>query len=281
MPRESETKRVERESNKDFVARQFADLGIEIEDYPEIANRLMELNERPESHFGDAVNMAEIIDLLWNKIELKTVSKEKLKLCALLHDIGKSGPAKADQETRQVIQKLFDSKLFKDSRSKPIREALREEGIAGREQIEMVLENLGIDIDQERMIDFWRRHADWTYDVLKNNQGGAIDEEVIAIASSHHILDGKNPANLPLDKIPEGAKTIEVIDGYQTLTLVDKYQAYRGRSAYSHEEAIEAILTMIQNSNLGSEVKNNYLRIVGLLADSKEVLEQILKKRNG
>jgi len=281
MPNNFEKReKLEYEPNQDFIQRQFAELGIDIKEYPQILERLTELNERKESHFYDAVKMTEIIDLLWDKIESKNISKEKMKICALLHDIGKSGPEEASPSVRKIIEKLFEHKTFRDSRDKSIREALEEEKIEDKESVLKLLKELKIDIDKEKMIDFWHRHADWTYEILKNNQKGEIDEEVVIIASSHHILDGKNPANLPAEEIPDDAKTLEIMDKYQILTLIDKYQAYRGRSAYSHEEAIKALENTIKKSSLKEEIKNKYLRIIETLANSKEKLEQILEKRN-
>jgi hypothetical protein len=303
MPEPIETKppKIETEPPQDLVAAQFADLGVDIKnDYPQIYERLLELNGGKESHFHDAVKMAEIIDRLWDKLELENIhkdgeekiTKEKMKLCALLHDVGKSGPRDARIEERRIIQLLFAQKTFKDSRGKSIRDALKAEGIEEREDmqkllkeagmsLEGVLMTLGMDLDKNKMIDFWQKHVDWTYDILKANQGGVIDERTIDIASSHHILDGKNPANLPLEKISDDVKTIELIDKYQILTLIDKYQAYRGRSAYSHEEAIVALKDNVNKSILPAEAKKDYLRFIEkTLEKSEEELKQIIEENH-
>lgn len=278
MP-EKELQKIEYEPSQDFVIKQFADLEVDIKDYPQILERLDELNEKKESHFKDAVKMTEIIDLLWDKIERKNISKEKMKLCALLHDIGKSGPSQASLSVRQIIEKLFDHKTFKDSKNKPLKESLEIEKIEDRENIIKLFKELDIDVEKETLIEFWRRHVDWTYDILKNNQNGIIDDEVIIIASSHHILDGKNPAKRDLDKIPEEAKALEMMDKYQILTLIDKYQAYRGRSAYSHEEAIKELRKI--TDPLPEKTKKEYLKIIDLLETSRGELEKIIEERNG
>jgi HD-GYP domain-containing protein (c-di-GMP phosphodiesterase class II) len=266
---------VEEEFGHEIVRKQFSDLGIKIEEYPEIFERLTEIDGSRESHFYDSAKMAEMIDLLWEKLELKGISREKMKLCALLHDIGKSGPEKSSPRAHEAVKKLFQHKPFKDSSTKPIRVALRDENFPGREEIEKILgEELGIDVEKERMIDFWRRHVDWTYEILQAHKGGPIDDEVISVASSHHILDGKNPAGLSLETIPSDAKVLEAMDKYQILTLIDKYQAYRGRSAYSHEEAIQALEEIVAKSSLPKVAEKEYLRFIKILAESKKELEE-------
>lgn len=277
-------KKLESEPSQDFIRNQFLNLGVDLEkENPVIFERILELNGGKESHFRDAVKMAEIIDLIWEDLEVKSISREKMKLCALLHDIGKTGPLDASPKVKKVIKNLFEHRTFKDSRGKNIDSALQEEKVEDWEEVEKILkEELGVDLKKETMIDLWQRHADWTYEILKNNKSESIDEEVVIIASSHHILDGKNPAGLATEDIPEGAKSLEMMDKYQVLTLVDKYQAFRGRSAYDHEEAIMALVALVEGRKwLSAKAKEEYFKFIDILAKSKDKLEKITRENNG
>ena len=268
---------------KSEVKKPFEDLGLDLEkEYPKIAERLNELHEQKDSHFQDALEMAKIIDKLWDKLEIQDVSKEKMILAALLHDIGKSGPANASKQERKIIQTIFSKDLsLKKELEKPMKElSLRElventEHEIENEEIEKYLKNdLQLPIESWKAIDFWQLHASWTYDILKKNSDGKIDEELINIASSHHILDGINPAGLNEDEITHGSRTLEMIDKYYSLVLIDKYQAFRERSHKTHQEAIELLIEMVEKSAHGEESRKHYINLIEKMADSKDILDK-------
>ena len=272
-----EEKKIEKEANQ-VVRNEFLKIGVAIEKYPQIFERLVEINNNREGHFYDAIKMAEIVDLIWENLDLKGISKEKMKLCILVHDIGKSGPLNISENGKKIIKKLFQHRPFKDSRDKPISLALAEENIEGRDEINKFLsEELKIDTNQEKMIDFWRRHVDWSYEILKNNRSDLIDEEVILIVAAHHLLDGKDPAQILAkgQEVSLNAQFLEIIDKYQILTLIDKYQAYRGRSNYSHEEAILYLKDLVEKSNFSEKTKQEYLKFVDILDKSRDKLKEL------
>src|SRR3989338_7851241 len=97
------------ERRKQAVRETFREVGVEIEADSDLFRRVCELHE--DSHFKDAVEMARIVEIVFKGDETE---KRKLKLCSLLHDIGKSGE----------LRKLFDDRLFKDSKGLSVREAL-------------------------------------------------------------------------------------------------------------------------------------------------------------
>lgn len=104
-----------------------------------------------------------------------------------------------------------------------------------------------------------------------------MTKDLAIIASTHHVLEGYNPAALPLDDIHPGSKTLELMDKYQALAMVDKYQAFRRRSGFDHDAAIRSLREMVQkNERLNATSKKEYDRIIDTLDASKEELAQTL-----
>jgi len=258
----------------------FANLGINIEkEHPEIFQRLKEMHSQENSHFKDSLEMAKIIKNLWDKLEIQDVSKEKMILSALLHDIGKSGPADASEDEREIIHFLFSKKLPKINREDASEKELTIQEIVentnhnfDNEKVKKYIESLNL--DSNNALHFWRRHAQWTYDILKKNSHGKIDDELIRIASSHHMLEGENPAGISEDEISQGSRALEVIDKYYFLALVDKYQAFRERSQKTHQEAIDILIEMVEKSAHGEESKKHYLQILEKIKNSEDILEK-------
>ena len=67
----------------------------------------------------------------------------------------------------------------------------------------------------------------------------------------------------------DGVRWIELIEEYQILTLVDKYQAFRERSHLSHDQAIKAIRTVVEGSNLSAKLKASYFQIIDKFTDTE------------
>ncbi|MDD5043441.1 MAG: hypothetical protein PHD51_02095 [Patescibacteria group bacterium] len=258
--------------------------GFKIEDYPDLAERLTELNQTEYPHFKDAVIMSRIIKALAQPLNEKlrlNLSPQKLEITALLHDIGKSGPADANSEERLFVAGvMFNNKKFTGMKELTIKEALKREKIKLSPSGGSFFTRLGIDIGKEKMQEFWARHIYWTYDILKENKilekgkSKWLDEEIINTAASHHLLEGHNPAKINLEEGHGGAAAIESIDRYQLLILVDKYQAFRERSSQTHEEAIK-ILKFLINQKLSDgiitpKMHETYTTILDLLNKEKD-----------
>ncbi len=281
----------EEAAREQFVISQFERAGLDIRRYPNLFERFKRLHNPPESkHFEDAAQMVDIIEAIWSDLETQLsfkLKKEWVILAALLHDIGKSGPADAEPAEQQLIINLFDPRCYQTAAGKgenlpetTILHALRDSNIESGTQhrIAKYLNRLRIDIVTEKMIDFWRRHADWTYDILRKVKNDEIDERLAVMAASHHILEGKNPANLDPENVPNEAKTIEIIEAYEVLTLIDQFQAYIKRSGKSHSEAIAELRNKINKQKLSDRVKGEYLAILGVLEKSEEKLRAKLKE---
>lgn len=286
--REKELSPEEAAAREQFVVGQFERVDLDIREYPDLFERFKRLHSPESRHFEDAAQMVEIIDAIWDDLERKLpeLSKEQMILATLLHDVGKSGPKEAAPEEQDLIVTLFDPRHFRAIAEKgervedmSILHAIRESNLEDSVQrkVAKYLKKLGVDIASEKMIDFWRRHADWTYDILKSSKDDKIDERLAAMAASHHILDGKNPAGLDPEDIPYEAKAIETIETYEVLTIVDKFQAFVKRSGLSHTEAIKTLREIIDRQKLPERVKNDYRKILEVIETSGEKIIAKLK----
>jgi hypothetical protein len=277
------------EREKQYVKKSIDALGIDfhIEEYPELWLALTETGV----HFEDALCMAREINVLWNKLKLTGITREKMMLCAVLHDVGKAGPNLSSVPLRKAVRHLFvpPAKPFNPFREeggqrkeKSVHDFMLETDIQNAPEITRVLgSELGIDVDTKLILDFWRDHADWTYALLQKNRKPPIDDELVTIASMHHVLEGRNPANIPLDDVHPGSGILEMMDKYQALALIDKYQAFRWRNKFNHEKAIMAVRGLVErNRTLNPTARNEYNRIIDILEASGEALTTTLTARS-
>lgn len=282
-------KELGQKDKKKLVANMFRDANFEIEKHQDLFDRLVELAEMENSHFDDAVIMSAIVSGIFDYLsEVKgwAFDLSKIKLATLFHDIGKSGPADFEKDDRVLIQQLFNTKLFDTPelkkvhlRSLTLKEAIKLADFNNKPRLIELLKSQDIDLEKETLIEFWRRHDDWTYDILNKIDEKILDKDVKNVASSHHLLDGKNPAHIDLDKIPAESKTLEAIDKYQIiiLTLVDKYEAFLKRSAKTHDEAIKTLTELVlNNKNIKEAQKKEYLEIIKIIDQHKDsILEAV------
>jgi hypothetical protein len=271
---------------QDNVKKSFAGLGIKIEESPEIFERLVELAQSQESHFYDATEIAAMIDNLWPKLDLKGITKEEMELCSLLHDIGKSGPAEAPVEVRSAVEKIFCYKPLKVNnvnKDMSMAEFLEKSGIVEPELVGTILkEKLGINLEQEKIGEFWDRHSQWTYEILNKLLAVGNKEQIIEIASAHHLIDDQNPNGLPSENNSPDEKFLEFMDKYQALTLIDKYQALRARSGFSHNQAITSLKQLVDQNQkeMDETIRSSYERIIDVLAGSENELNEARQTAN-
>lgn len=236
-------------------------LNMDIADHPDLLDRLADIGD----HFQDAVEMARMTDKIWDKLDIDDADRDTLLTATLLHDIGKAGPGRysTDSEMRNVFKKLFP---HGNSSARTFGDLAGEAGFEAVEHLAQQLskENTPIEINTPA-IDFWRYHADWTYEVLKESPLG---EDIARIAASHHILEGKNPAGLADQEISQESKIIEVADkyhahGHLVLAVADKYQAIRERGTIkSHSEIIAILHKIVAGSRVSDELKKDYKNII-------------------
>ncbi len=284
-----ETSFAESEAREQFIADRFLRAGLDIRSYPDLFDRFNRLHGPESRHFEDAAQMAEIIDAIWPELEAELpfkLDKEKLLQATLLHDVGKSGPNEASPEEQELVISLFNpnhySKIKESGRrieQMTVIDVLKESDLDLSLQVRIAnyLKQLDINFETEKMIDLWRRHADWTFDVLSQVNDERITKELIAAAASHHILDGKNPAQLNPENIPGEAKTLEIAESYEILTVVDKFQAFVARSGLSHVESVVVLRKIVDQQKLPDKVKSDYRAIIGVIERSGDKLRNILR----
>lgn len=320
-----ELPKVEKMDQRETVISQFKRVNFDIEKCPELFERIVELANMPNSHFDDAVKMADIVDLMWDDLQKDgkiTLSKEQMMLACLFHDIGKSGPPDATPSQRFLIEIIYNPVYFKTNSAKfkksgkfndktdaerqslirnlSIQQIIEIEKLPNEQAIFDYLQTLEIhspeydmksgklvatniedlDIANHSMLQLWREHDVWTY-LLLNKYQDIIPEDVINVASSHHLLEDRDPAKL-INDIPEGAFALEVFDKYIMITLFDKYQAFIDRSGKDHLGAIKEIERIITQSKKSPELKARFNYYVDKLRDRPDIYAKVIannKKR--
>ena len=260
---EFESEIEELESRKEGVIKAFKEFGLnlDIAKHPDLLFRLADIGD----HFQDAHDMARMIDKIWDKLDIDDADRDSLLTATLLHDIGKAGPVSVNSSShmRQVFRKLFPHGV---SNAKTFNDLTHESGIPHPDLLAESLSSTDAPLTVDTpAIDFWRRHVDWTFEVL---QASDVDEKIVRIAASHHILEGKNPAHLADEEIHRESKILEVADkyhahAYRVLAIVDKYQAIRERGAVkTHEETIAFLHQIVDRSRVADALKADYHEII-------------------
>ena len=201
----------------------------------------------------------EVIDRIASTLEpelqskLDPESKRDMSIAAYLHDIGKSGPFDASQDTQEAIVKLYAVENVADP-NQTIAETARANFSA--EEAESTLTHLGSCgmRSTDTMRAFWDRHGYWTHDILEADSE-AIPVRARVIAGSHHMDRGIDPYEFSSD---------EYVDRLQNriLMAVDKYEAAVARSQKTHDEAME-IVKRILSPKYGNDVVMN--RVLNVL----------------
>ena len=272
----------EGEARKGEVIKAFHEFSLkfEIAKHQDLVERLADIGE----HFHDAVEMARMIDKIWNKLNVDDADRDSLLTATLMHDIGKSGPAdiKKYPRLKDAFEKLFP---HGDSAANNFGELVEEAGFANADALADILSSDKTPLNKETpAIDFWRYHVEWTYQILKD---AGVGEKITRIAASHHILEGKNPAHLADDEISHESKILEVADKYQAhghrvLAIVDKYQALKERcTKKTHEEIIAFLHRIVDRSSVSEILKTDYHDIIDkVFARAKDDLEKAFENES-
>ena len=263
------------------------DIGLDLDRHPELRSRLAEIG----SHFEDSLAMARIVQALYGQLReplgLTDDKPQRLMRAAVLHDIGKSGPPGQETDFHVAVRRLFvppgqPFNPYIDGRAKTISEFVLERDMARPEEIISALKAEGIDPEKEPMIDFWRRHADWSYGILAAETGPDVDPELVNIAASHHFLENRNPAALDVNRVPAEAHVLEVLEQVELLTAIDKYQAMRGRGRLKHAAAVARLAEAIESrTDLPEALREKFRKVIDVLGKSKEDLERFFRRESG
>lgn len=260
-------------------------VGLELDKHPEVRRRLAELGP----HFKDSLAIAKIVGTTYPEMKktlgLADEGPERMMRAALVHDVGKSGPEGDPGEFHFAVRQLFITphrrfNPFVDGRAKTVDEFIAEQDIPKPDILKKALKDQGVDPSTEPMIHFWRRHAQWSHDLLSKETSNDIDDKVVKIAASHHILDGQNPAKLEVADIPAEAHVIELLEQCGLLAVADKYQAFRSRGGSSHEESIARVRKMVEaKTDIAPLLKEKFNAILDVFARSEAALAPIFNPK--
>ena len=181
--------------------------------------------------------------------KLDADSKRDMSIAAYLHDIGKSGPFDASQETQEAIVKLYAVENVADP-DQTIAETARAN--FSSDEAESLLNRLGSFgmFSTDTMRAFWDRHGYWTHDILEADSED-IPVRARVIAGSHHLDRGIDPYEFSSDEY------VDMLEN-RILMAVDKYQAAVARSQKTHDEAMGTIKRIL-SPKYGNDVIMNHV----------------------
>jgi hypothetical protein len=235
-----------------------------LEHFSEAIAQRMELIEVLAARFNNDSRMIrriclEVLDRIASTLEpqiqstLDADSRRDMSIAAYLHDIGKSGPFDASQETQEAILKLYAVENVADPNQTIAETAHTNFPSEVAKSMLKHLRSCGLR-SNDTMRAFWDRHGHWTHDIL---EGDSEDIPVRArvIAGSHHTDRGIDPYVVSSDE------HLDMVEN-RILMAVDKYQAAIARSQNTHDEAM-AIINRILSPKYGNDViMNRVLRVV-------------------
>lgn len=171
--------------------------------------------------------------------------KSEGRIAAILHDIGKSGPADATKEEGRTIVRLFAQEQIRDPNLSVEQAVARSFDKSEIKNIIECLEHCGI-TSKMTIRQMWDRHAQWTHDILEKYPSG-LNQHVRVIAGSHHIDRGINPYAISESEIPLESNIIGTVEEYldaishRVLMAVDQYEALVRRKESTHDRAIALV----------------------------------------
>lgn len=167
--------------------------------------------------------------------------RSEARVAAILHDIGKSGPAYATPEQQLAVINLYAAENIKNPQQ-TVEEAVRDNFGSEADVVLDRLSECGVR-PEISMRHFWDLHGYWTKDILEAD-AKELSSRTRLIAGSHHITRGINPYDVPDHDIPDEARMVGVLEDYidiveeRALIAIDQYQANIRRSGSDHEKAI-------------------------------------------
>jgi hypothetical protein len=190
----------------------------------------------------ECAQIAEKLEFIFGSSECTPKEWRSIRHASLFTDIGKTGPADADNEQVELISRLYaiDTPLHGGPGAWTLADFI---GLDPALAIDMskhlrTLEPLGINRSMT-MRTFFNLHAGWTADILENEP--QISQQTKVGATLHHLLEGVIPntvAVLQGDRYVIPSLDRPVGKPELWVAILDKYQAAIRRGNKTHEQAI-------------------------------------------
>jgi hypothetical protein len=174
------------------------------------------------------------------------VDQRTVLIASLFSDIGKTGPAQADEAAQRLIAEMFSVERVPDEKMS-VTDFFRTYFADDASDRAARFRALGLD-PTITMREFWNMHSAWTLHII---QVGGIPLEAVAAAATHHLLENVNPDSIVAH---DGRFTRyfgennRVDRPEKLIILLDKYDAARRRAGRSHEDAIRWLRALIANN---------------------------------
>lgn len=208
------------------------------------------------------------------------------EMAAVLHDIGKSGPANSTIDEQKVIVRIFSLENIGGSKRRPedinLDEILTK--IFDENEMDAVnefFEKLNLSPKKTTMRDFYDKHAQWTHDILEKYAQN-LNKNIRIIAGSHHIDHNINPYALNESEIPVEANIIGALESYEdaleerVLIAMDHYEASVRRGNLKHEKAMDYLKSNLKESSVfkKDELMNWVIDVIDELGKEQDIFAE-------
>jgi hypothetical protein len=201
----------------------------------------------------------EVMDRIASTLEpslrstLDADSTRDMSIAAYLHDIGKSGPFDASQESQRAIVMLYAVENVANP-DQTIAETVHTN--FSSEEAQSLLEHLGSCglRSTDTMRAFWDRHGYWTHDILESDSED-IPSRARVVAGSHHMDRGIDPYEF------SSGDYVALLEN-RILMAVDKYQAAVARGQKTHREAMNVIKRILSPKYGHDVIMNRVLDVL-------------------
>jgi|GEM_PF-7080024 len=194
--------------------------------------RLLLLNKRRVAYEDRGVKPRRSSDShLQDCFQIKKLVSPDLAVSAMVHDVGKTGPLNATEQTSRLIMKLFVATHKLSPAKNSVLDLLNtiyEDGDKVNTAVGL-LSAIGVDANM-LLNDFYPLHVEWGEQILKQESGLTGKQKYLAL-NHHEMWRGKHvdvEGYTPDEEVKKQSRELE---------LADFYQAARKRGKKTREEA--------------------------------------------
>jgi len=224
-----------------------------------------EFNHERDTHLKHSLEVYKYCERMVSCLSELEKYKKEIKLAALLHDIGKTGPdfdknfySNEEQQVGWACMRLFSLTESNDEVgivNKTIKEILEKHAtLEDQKNIFANLSALGLS-SENTMREFYNSHLNNTIDILRNNQ---IPEPIVWIAGHHHNYGKLHKYSEKIDD-----KDLEKLNlASKMLQIVDSFEAAKSRGGMKNEENIERLLNNYSDDVEAKEIIQNLKLVI-------------------